>query len=187
MLARTEYSREGFFDPRATICKDCNRPNVLRQRKLEDKRFDCWGPCRRKKLTHDEFTSTMLLFKEVKKWVCKVCQFPKCDECQQPCQEPLPFGPKARSDLEKNKLKKWICERCLYPPCSGCGLKHSRKGDLRGKLWFCQQCWDQPAKKTKQKHPPCSGCGAKKKESLQRDAHAHRAWRCSTCWSKAAR
>ena len=36
---------------------------------LQQKNFDCSGPCRRKLLTHHEFTSAMLLTKEVKRWL----------------------------------------------------------------------------------------------------------------------
>ena len=189
-LPRPAYSKEGFSERDALICKECSRTELVRQKNLKQKRFNCSGPCRRQQLPQNEFTVQMLLDKRGKGWVCKECQFPKCEQCQLPSDKPVPFGQDAKKELAKTKKyqRHWVCEWCLYPPCAGCGLKRPRatkKEEVQFQLWFCQKCWGQGAEKTEQQHPPCSGCGAKKTQSLHKSRHAHRAWRCSACWRKA--
>ena len=174
---------------------------------MDARTFDCRGPCKRRKLGHEEFASAMLLKKEVKQWLCSACQYPHCDICAKVSDEAVPFGPEEQKEMHKTKdyKRRWICEWCLYPPCGGCGLKRPRAGKrkaVRFHLWFCHDCWSNSkmTKRTKQEHPPCSDCGAKKEVlerqarlfwedadeelSLSKDLHAHRWGRCSACWRK---
>jgi len=190
-LPRMAYSDEGLCKPAGRICIECNLAQVVQQRQLEKKRFNCVGPCRRKLLPHHEFTATMLLRKNLHNWLCKECEFPTCIRCRLPNADPVTFGPDEQKQLAKKKTnyeRKFVCDSCSYPPCSGCGLERTRdnkKNDFKEKMWFCRKCWWQAAK-TKQQHPPCSTCGAKKPPSEQRIGEfEHKAWRCTVCWRKA--
>ena len=146
---------------------ECNRAAVVQKRNLEQRKFDCFGPCQRKQLGHKEFTGAMLLRTEVKRWLCRACQFPHCDVCGVLSDEAVPFGPEDNKKMQKTTdyRRRWICEWCLYPPCGGCGLQRTRaskKQDVQFQLWFCRECFWKSTKRTKQEHPPCSSCGAKK-------------------------
>jgi hypothetical protein len=187
-LPRSAYGSMG--EAAACRCRECERAEVVEQKKLDRKTFKCMGPCQRQGLTHHEFTSAMLLCRDLRWWLCKDCQFPTCERCHLPSEEPVPFGPEAKKELAKAKKyeRHWICQWCLYPPCAGCGRKRTRvykTEKVRFQVWFCQHCWALPVEKTEQQHPPCGGCGAKKPTSLQRAAHAQRPWRCGGCWRKA--
>ena len=148
-LPRTAFSADGFADQAAVVCMDCNRAEILKQKKLEKRKFDCSGPCRRKDLGHHEFSSATLLRKDLKSWLCKACQFPKCELCHLPSEEPVNFGPKEQKTMAKKGRayeRRWICEWCLFPPCGGCGLKRTREtknSKLKFELWFCQTCWSE--------------------------------------------
>ena len=188
-LPRVAYSREGFSQPDAIVCMDCNRDKIVQRRTLEEKRFNCVGPCRRQNLTHHEFAALTLLNKNFKIWLCKACQFPKCERCHLPSETPVPFGPAERKELARKKEERqFVCEWCSYPPCGGCGLKRTRaskREKLQFRLWFCQTCLLPAADEKERLHPPCSGCGLLKTQLQQKDLHAHRAWRCSAYWRKA--
>ena len=190
-LLRKDYSDEGLFKPDGRICRECERPQVVQQRELETKKFNCVGPCRRKLLSHYEFTATMLLRKNVHNWLCKACEFPTCTRCHLPNADPVIFGPAEQKQLAKEDTeyeRKFVCEWCSYPPCSGCGLKRTRdskRESLKAVLWFCKQCKDQAAE-TERQHPPCSSCGAKKPRKQWNAEHAYKVWRCTDCWRKAA-
>ena len=205
-LPRTAYNSDGFADQNAIVCMECNRAAIVKRRNLEQKKFDCFGPCQRKQLGQKDFTGSMLLRTEMKKWLCKACQFPHCDVCGVVSDEAVPFGHKDHKEMKtcKNYERHWICEWCLYPPCGGCGLRRSKNTKNAKRmyhLWFCQTCWGAEVKETTQEHPPCSGCGLKKTTlekrlrskvgdlksdfALEKDVHAQRPWRCSACWRKA--
>jgi hypothetical protein len=184
-LPKIAYGAEGFSRQEGITCMECDRPAVVQQKKLDHKKFNCSGPCERRQLSHLEFTAAMLLHKDAQKWLCKICQFPKCAQCGLPSSAPL-----TRDDYTRaGKCKRtWTCQLCLYPPCAGCGLERSRldkRKSVQLKLWYCPKCRGREIAKTTQKHPPCSGCGAKKAKAVQEPKHAHRPWRCSSCWRKA--
>ncbi len=205
-LPRTAYSAEGFADQNAIVCMECDRASVVERKKLEQQKFKCSGPCKRKDLSHHEFTPATLLRKDVKSWLCKACQFPECTLCHLPSEEPVQFGPQEQKTMARKGRayeRHWLCEWCLFPPCGGCGLKRTREtknSKRKFELWFCQTCWSEKMTKAKQEHPPCSGCGVKKAvlerrmrsvledavegSTLEKDRHAHRTWRCSACWRK---
>ena len=166
-LPRSAYSADGFADQQAIVCTECNRASIVKQKNLEAKKFDCSGPCMRKQLGHAEFTSAMLLHKEVKKWLCKFCQYPLCDVCGIASDEAVPFGPNEKKEMANTKSykRRYICEWCLYPPCGGCGLPRARSKkiqDLHFQMWFCRECYWKPTTKAEQEHPPCGDCGITK-------------------------
>ena len=97
---RTAYSAEGFADQKAIVCMDCNRTAIVRRKNLDARTFDCRGPCRRRKLGHEEFASTMLLKKEVKQWLCSACQYPHCDICAVVSDETVAFGAKEQKEMQ---------------------------------------------------------------------------------------
>ena len=189
MCVRQTCAAAAFSQLDAIVCMDCNRVKVVKQRNLEEKRFNCMGPCRRRNLLHNEFAAITLLKRDVNNWVCKACQFPKCERCHLPSEKAVPFGPEARKKLVQNKEKRqFVCEWCCYPPCGGCGLKRTRadkKEKLHFQFFFCRKCFALAADKEPSVHPHCSGCGVIKTMLQQKDVHSHRAWRCSACWRKA--
>ena len=111
-LPRTAYSAEGFANQKAMVCMDCSRTAIVRRKNLDARTFDCRGPCRRRKLGHEEFASAMLLKKEVKQWLCSACQYPHCDICAVVSDEAVPFGPEEQKEMHKTKdyKRRWICE-----------------------------------------------------------------------------
>jgi len=160
-LPRSAYSADGFADQKAIICVECSRAAIVKEKKLDAKKFDCSGPCQRKQLGHTEFASAMLLRKDVKKWLCKACQYPHCGVCGVASDDAVPFGSDEKKEMHKTKKykRRWICEWCLYPPCGGCGLQRPRatkRKEHQFQLWFCKECWGKTTKKTKQERPPCS-------------------------------
>ena len=182
-LPRSNYCADGFSTPNAIVFKDCNRAKVVEQKHLADKKINCTGPCGRQQLTHHEFTAQMFLDKNFSNWICKECQFPKCEKCHLPSDDPVPFGPAA-----KKYQRHWVCEWCLYLSCAGCGSKRTRaktNKDLHFQMWFCRPCLGKALDDTEEEHPACSSCNVKKSEAQQKPLHAHRAWRCGTCWRKA--
>ena len=65
-LPRGAYSADGFAEQTTIVCIECSRAAIVEQKNLDAKKFDCSGPCMRKQLGHAEFTSAMLLKKNVK-------------------------------------------------------------------------------------------------------------------------
>ena len=103
----------------------------------------------------------MLLRKDVKKWLCKACQYPHCGVCGVASDDAVPFGSDEKKEMHKTKKykRRWICEWCLYPPCGGCGLQRPRatkRKEHQFQLWFCKECWSRSTKETKQERPPCT-------------------------------
>ena len=209
-LPRSAYNADGFADQKAIICMGCSRAEIVKKKNLHTKTFDCRGPCRRQKLQHNAFADAMLYNKNIKKWLCRECQYPRCDICTMVSDEAVPFGPEEQKEMESRKKynkyrRRWICDWCLYPPCGGCGAKRTRATKRKAvhfHLWFCQECWgnNNTAANMKKKHPPCSDCGRQKESlekrvrpywedpeealSLSKEVHAHLSWRCGDCWRK---